>query len=193
MTKSSRILKAVCEETGCQPKKVRYKSIPSHLRTNLKPSAAGMTSVFEEYAISHGMYRRVVSLAANSVLLGSQLVIDDWFHFYLDVWSAVTFFFSPAHMSANHLKPAIDRFFADAAPSAYMKKSLAFKTPALARQHECTTMSENAKLHVQQFVSRLQNMVRSSIVAVQKRHYATVTADAPITTAVVDCILAVPD
>ena len=152
-----------------------------------------MTSVFEEYAISHGMYRRVVSLAANSVLLGSQLVIDDWFHFYLDVWSAVTFFFSPAHMSANHLKPAIDRFFADAAPSAYMKKTLAFKTPALARQHECTTMSENAKLHVQQFVSRLQNMVRSSIVAVQKRHYATVTADAPIATAVVDCILAVPD
>ena len=147
MTKSSRNLKAVCEETGCQPKKVRYKSIPSHLRTNLKPSAAGMTSVFEEYAISHGMFRRVVSLAANSVLLGSQLVIDDWFHFYLDVWSAVTFFFSPAHMSANHLKPAIDRFFADAAPSAYMKKTLAFKTPALARQHECTTMSENAKLH----------------------------------------------
>ena len=168
MTKTSLIIKTVCDETGCLPKKVRYKSIPSNLKTHMKASAQSILQTFEKYAHSHGMYRRVVSFVANFILTSYQFEINDWFRFYLDVWSAVAFFFSPSNMSANYLKSCVDIFFENTPPSAYMIEKLAYKTPALTRQHECTAMSENTILHLKQFQSRLYNMIRSSIVAVQR-------------------------
>ena len=192
MTKTSLIIKTVCEETQCLPKKVRYKSIPCNLQTNMKPEARCTLQTFDDYARSHGMYRRVVSLVANFVLISCRLEIEDWFHFYLDVWSAVAYYFAPKHMSENYLKSCIDLFFNNTPPSEYMRKKLAYKTPALTRQHECTAMSENVVLHLKQFVSRLHNMIRASTVAVQKKHYLEVKSDAAISKKIVDCILCEP-
>lgn len=193
MTKTSLIIQTVCDETGCLPKKVRYKSIPSNLKTHMKASAQSILQTFEKYAQSHGMYRRVVSLVANFILISYQFEINDWFRFYLDVWSAVAFYFSPSNMSANYLKSCVDTFFENTPPSAYMIEKLAYKTPALTRQHECTAMSENTLLHLKQFRSRLNNMMRSSIVAVQKKHYLEITSDASLSETLIDCIVCVPE
>ena len=193
MTKSSLIVKTVCDETGCNLKKVRYKSIPSNLKTHMMGSALGLQETFVQYARSNGMYRRVVSFVANFILLSYEQEINDWFRFYHDVWSAVAFYFSKKNMPANYLKQYIDSFFQNSPPSAYMKKELEYKTPALARQQECTTMSVNTILHLKQFVSRLQNVTRATIVAHQKKHYGVVSSDAQISKKMVDCIVCAPE
>ena len=162
--------------------------------SHLKPTAlTALEDTFHKYAINLGLYRRVVSLVTNFVLLRTQLEIKDWFHFYLDVWSAVTFKFSPNNMSENYLKTNVDLFFDDNPPTEYMKRCLEYKTPALARQHECTAMSENTILHLKQFKSRLLNYVRASVVSVQNKHYSEIQDDATIAFTLVDCILSLPE
>ena len=194
MTRSSQIIKQVIADTGCPQKKIRYKSIPCNLRTNLKASALGLQSTFTDYATSNGLYRHIVSLAANYIVLTETFKepINDWFRFYLDVWSAVAYYFSPCHMSANRFKPYIDILFAVRPPTAEMANKLKFKTPALTRQHECTTMSENAILHLKQFPDRLYNWIRASIVQIQMKHGLELKNDTYIATKVIECITCIP-
>ena len=195
MTRTSAIIKQECDKTGCSSFNIRYSSIPCNLKTVLKPHAQLLEKTFHTYAISDGLYRRIVSLFTNYILIKSQTIeITNWFDFYKKVWASVAFKFSSAHMSEKriHYKSEADAFFKTYEPTEYMKEQLLFKTPCMTRQQECNTLAENAILHMKQFPIRLSNFMRASVVLIQKQ-CGKVKDDASIAFRLVKCILCRPE
>ena len=188
MTRTSGILGLVAQDAQCTTKQIRYSSIPCNLRSVLLPCAGPLHVTFNEYAQSNGMYRRVVSLVANHLLIHRNDPIEDWFNFYLEVWAAVAFYFSPKGMAPNWISPIVEEMFRRIKPTDAMRELLSSKSPAMTRQQEANVMATNAKLHLKLAITRLRSFTRAAVVGFQATE-GRIDNDAEVARLAVECII----
>ena len=157
MTKESEAVKAV-KQNG--PMRMHT------IRRGLKPlvQSQAIADVLRDFSERSGITRHVVSLVANQLLLSSEVwEVDNWFHWYTRVWTAVDYAVNPKGLNNTEGNPCIapvKRVFRKY-PVLLQNLRLAVpeRVPVMARQQECNTMAVATQQHIKGFTDRVFSMM----------------------------------
>ena len=134
---------------------VRYCSVPTSLSSVLHASALCLLPHFQNQAKSFGLYRHIVSLLANYiVIIDPNKCIEDIQLFYTQVWGAVERYVAKrlrfkCASTATHFDAEANTFFSEEAPiSDEDCELLRLQTYKLMMQQECASLSTAAKEHM---------------------------------------------
>ena len=153
---------------------VRYCTIPCALRKVLHASTLPLIEHFERGAKSQGLYRHIVSIVANELVIESPLVAGaDLFLFYTRVYSAVDRYMrdeaarrkggAPAGASAsNHFDAEVRHFFHRHPIDDEALQLLEHQSLVMVRQQECRSLATAAHELIELFPQRLTSMRTSS-------------------------------
>jgi hypothetical protein len=164
--------KAAAKEAGGTA--VRYCTIPCALRKVLRPSALPLVEHFERGAKSQGLYRHVVSIVANDLVIKSPLCPgQDLFLFYTRVYSAVDRYVrdelsrrrgaATSSAAQSHFDDEVRQFFDDHPLDDEALALLEHQSLVMVRQQECAALATAAHELIELFPQRLRRFAKATI------------------------------
>ena len=155
-----------------------------------------LADIFREFSVHVGITKHVVTLVANEIVLRHGAAnIDDWFHWYTQVWSSLDYMVDPLGLSSkNPLLPHVRDVLADYPDMlSTLQQCADVRCPVMCRQQECNSLAVATVEHYGQFCKRLSNFLTVEITQIQWRHSGKLDKTLDISRMVSTFVLADPE